>query len=248
MKQRMPYNMSMNKEQAKQLSDKVILITGAASDIGQMVAKAYAQQGAELILLDRNTDQLTALYDEIAATDAPTPALYPLHLAGASPEDYQNLSDNIAKEFSHLDGLVHAAMELGTRTPLPLYSIKQWYEVMQVNLHAPFMLTQALFELLKKAPTASVIFTLPDVGQETQAYWGAFGVSKFAMQGLAQVFADEVETNTHIRVSTVAPGKVRSQLRAKAFPAEEASELPPLNTLENLYLEKIVNLTPEEIS
>ncbi len=244
----MSYNVSMNKDQAKQLSKKVILITGAASDIGQMVAKAYASHGAELILLDRNTDQLTALYDEIAATDAPTPALYPLHLAGASPEDYQNLADNIAKEYSHLDGLVHAAMELGTRTPLPLYDIKRWYEVLQVNVNAPFMLTQALFELLKKAPAASVVFTLPDIGQESQAYWGAFGVSRFAVQGLAQVFADEVAENTSIRVSTVAPGKVRAQLRAKAFPAEEASELPSINSLENLYLEKIVNLIPEEIS
>jgi NAD(P)-dependent dehydrogenase (short-subunit alcohol dehydrogenase family) len=218
------------------LKNRVILVTGASSGIGWAAAKIFAAQGATVILLARTVKKLEALYDEIVAAGHPAPAIYPFNLANAVPNDYEDLSQNIENHFGRLDGLLHNAAALGTLTPLEHYPIEQWYQVLQVNLNSAFLLTQATLPLLKRSLGASLVFTTANEGTRGKAYWGAYGVSKFALNGLMQILADELETNTNIRVNSVNPVRVRTPLRASAYPAENTKDLPLPETILPLYL------------
>lgn len=218
------------------LKDRIILITGAGGAIGGAAARAYAAHGATTILLDRQQSPLEQTYDAIVAAGHPEPVLCPLDLEIASPTDYQTVVDSIADQFGRLDGLLHAAASLGTLTPLELYDLTLWSKVLQINLNAPFLLTRACLGLLKKAPQASIIFGADEVGRHGRAYWGAYAVSHAALENMAAIFADELETNTAIRVNSLCPGPVKSRLRAQAYPGEDPNTLPEPDSIMPAYL------------
>ncbi len=164
------------------------------------------------------------------------PMLCPLNLEHATPGNYQALVESIENEFGRLDGILHAAAMLGSLTPLEHYDLELWSRVMQINLNAPFLLTRACLNLLKTADNASVIFSAADVGLKGEAYWGAYGVAHAAVENLAEIFADELEVNTSIRVNNLDPGHVRSRLRALAFPGEDPNTLPTAAQIIPAYL------------
>lgn len=207
------------------LENRVILVTGAADGIGRAVSVACANCRATVVLLDRNVPGLETLYDEILDAGHPEPAIYPMDLKGATPGDYQSLADTLEKEFGRLDGLVHNAACLGTLTPLSHTEDELWYEVMQTNLHAPFLLTKACLALLERPEEAAIVFNSDRVGRHGKAYWGAYGISKAGIENMMQVLADELVTNTGIRVNSIDPGAARTALRAIAYPAEDRNRL-----------------------
>jgi len=173
------------------LKEKVILVTGAGSGIGEAVAKAYAQHGATVVLLDKNIARLEQVYDAIINDGNPTPALYPLDLKGASIPDYDELATNIESNFGHLDGLVHCAASLGQLAPVPHQDSEIWLETLHINLTAPYLLTKSCIELMRKSDKASIIFTT-DHHKDT-AYWAAYGISKAGIEALSKQLADELE-------------------------------------------------------
>ena len=217
------------------LRDRVILITGAGDGLGRAAALAFARYGASVVLLGRTIAKLERVYDNILESGGTEPALYPMDLSGANDEDYRDLAETLRREIGRLDALLHSATLLGTLTPLSLYDPKLWYRVMQVNLHAPFLMTKACLPLLKTAPDPTVVFTNCSVGRRGRAYWGAYGVSKFGISGLTEIWADELE-NSGIRVNGVDPGPVRTSLRARAYPGEDASLLATPESVMPLYL------------
>ncbi|RKZ39082.1 MAG: YciK family oxidoreductase [Gammaproteobacteria bacterium] len=218
------------------LAKRIILVTGAGDGIGRAAAKSFAAHGATVILLGRTTSKLEAVYDEIEKAGHPQPAIYPLNLEGASPNDYEDLANTLETEFGRLDGLLHNASLLGTLTPIEHYDIEQWYQVIQVNQNAPFLLTQACLNLMKSSREASIVFTSSSVGRKGRAYWGAYSVSKFAIEGLMQILADELEANTTIRVNSINPGATRTAMRASAYPGEDQKSLPAPEDIMPLYL------------
>ncbi|MGI0116940.1 YciK family oxidoreductase [Zooshikella sp. RANM57] len=218
------------------LADRVVLVTGAGDGIGKAAALSFARYGATVILLGRTTKKLEAVYDEIEQKGYPQPAIYPMNLEGASPKDYDDLALRIDQEFGQLDGLLHNAGSLGTLTSISQYNIDTWHQVMQVNVNAAFMMTQALLPLLRKSSDASVIFTSSSVGRKGRAHWGAYAVSKFATEGLMQVLADEEEEISHIRFNSVNPGATRTAMRAQAYPAEDQAKLAGPEDIMNVYL------------
>ena len=218
------------------LEDRVILVTGAGDGIGRAVSRAFAAHGASVILLGRTVSKLEAVYDEIVAGGGPQPAIYPMDLLGAGPDDYEELRERVGAELGRLDGLLHNAGALGVLAPLEHYDVQTWQQVMQVNLNAAFLLTRACLDLLKRAPDASVIFTGSGVGRRGRAYWGAYSVSKFAVEGLMQVLADELAANTRVRVNSLNPGAVRTSMRAAAYPAEDQSRLAAPEDVVAAYL------------
>lgn len=165
------------------------------------------------------------MYDEIENAGYPQAAIYPLDLRSATDEDYISLAQVVEDEFGGLDGLVHNASILGQRTPLSNYESRTWNLVMQVNATAPFMMTQAL-PLLEVSKDASIIFTSSSVGAQGKAYWGAYSVSKFATEGMAQILADETGNTSKIRVNIIDPGATRTSMRAQAYPGENPAQNP----------------------
>jgi len=218
------------------LRDRVILVTGASDGIGRAVAMALAAHGATVALHGRSQKKLEKVYDAIVAAGHPTPALLPLDLEKAVAQDYDALADALGREFGRLDGLLHNASILGTRSPIVHHDVPTWCRVLHVNLTAAFALTQVCLPLLTQSADASVVFTTSGVGAKGRAYWGAYAVSKFGTEGLAQVLADEMESQPNVRVNLVNPGAVRTGMRALAYPAEDPNRLVTADRIVPTYL------------
>jgi NAD(P)-dependent dehydrogenase (short-subunit alcohol dehydrogenase family) len=218
------------------LHKRTILITGAGAGIGKAAALCFAAHGASVILLGRTLEKLEAVYDAIGTAGHPQATIYQADMLTATAEDYQGLAESIEAEFGQLDGLLHNASILGQRTPIAQADARQWQDVMQVNVNAQMMLTQALLPLLEKAATAAIVFTASGVGRKGRAYWGAYGVSKFATEGLMQTLADELENTSNIRVNSLNPGATRTAMRATAYPAENPNTLPTPEDIMPAYL------------
>lgn len=218
------------------LQGKIILVTGAAGGIGSTVSKTFAHYGATVILLDRDVKGLEPLYDEIEGAGYPLPAIYPMNLEGATDKDYMELAQAMEKEFGRLDGLLHNAARRDALTPLWRIDIEDWFEVLQVNFNAPFMLTCACLELLRTAASASVIFTTDHQARDHHAYWGAYGVSKHAVDGLMKTFADELENQSLIRVNAIDPGPVKTGMRVRTYPGLGPSMMTRPEDIMHSYL------------
>lgn len=220
----------------KLLADKVILVTGAGDGIGKTASLCFARHGATVILLGRTGSKLDAVYDEIEAAGGPQPVIFEADMLNATAEDYASLAASIGETFGRLDGLLHNASLLGERSPIAHYKPQLWQQVMQVNVTAQVLLTQALLPQLEAAPSASVVFTSSGVGRKGRAHWGAYAVSKFATEGLVQVLADELENISQVRVNSLNPGATRTRMRAAAYPGEDPATLKTAEELMPTYL------------
>ena len=212
--------------QDDELGGKTILVTGAGDGIGRAAALSFARHGAEVLLLGRTEAKLEAVYDDIVAEGGQQPGIIPADLAQTSHDDLMALAAELSKSLAKLDGLLHNASILGDRKALAQTSAAKWHESMQVNVNAPFMLTQAVLPLLEQAPMASVLFTSSSVGRRGRAFWGSYAVSKFAAEGLMQVWADELGGIGSVRVNSLNPGAVNTAMRRAAYPAEPPDTNP----------------------
>jgi NAD(P)-dependent dehydrogenase (short-subunit alcohol dehydrogenase family) len=190
-------------------ADRVVMVTGATAGIGRAVARELVRAGATVILHGRNEKALEALY--------------------------QALTTEIESRYGRLDGLLHNAAILGDRSPIEHYDIGVWQRVLLVDLTAPFILTRCMLPLLHDSADASVLFTTSSVGNRGRAYWGAYAVAKAGSERLAEVLADELE-NSKIRINTINPGRTRTQMRTRAYPAENPASVPPPEALTGAYL------------
>lgn len=220
---------------ADSLKDRVILVTGAGDGIGKQAAISYAAHGATVILLGRTVKKLEATYDEIESAGYPQPAIVPLDLKGATKQNYTDMAETIEGQFGRLDGLLHSAGLLGVLSPFEQIDEPSFDEVMQVNVKAELLMTQALLPLLRKSEDGRIVFTSSTVGHSGRAYWGSYAISKFATEGMMQILADEL-SNTSIRVNAINPGGTRTGMRAKAYPAEDPNTLKTPQDIIPLYL------------
>jgi NAD(P)-dependent dehydrogenase (short-subunit alcohol dehydrogenase family) len=205
------------------LADRVIMITGAGGGLGSALARSCAALGARVVLCGRKVPKLEKVYDTIVAAGGPRPSIAPLDLERADATHYDSLAEAVRNEFGRLDGLVHAAALLGERAPVEHHGVVAWLRVMHVNVNAAFILTKSMLPLLKLSPDASVVFVSSGVAVRARAYWGAYAVSKSAVEGLMQLLADETDASTDIRVNSVNPGAMRTPMRAAAYPGEDPS-------------------------
>lgn len=207
------------------LDGKTILVTGAGDGIGRVAALTYARYGATVLLLGRTSSKLEYVYDEIESFGGKQPAMLPMNLEGATYADMQQLEGLINKEVGQLDGILHNAGMLGQLTPLEMYDVDMFAEVMKVNFTATFMLTQALLPLLKDADHGSIVFTSSTVGTHPRAFWGAYALSKQAVEGMSDIFTQETQNTTNLRFNCVNPGGTRTNMRAHAYPGENPMSL-----------------------
>ena len=218
------------------LNNHVILITGAGGGLGGAAALALAKQGAQIILLDKIISKMEQVYDRIVEAGAVEPTMYPFDLAGATEQQYQELADILLKEYGSLQGLLHSANDFSAFSPVETIRPQEWNQTLNVNLNAPFLLTQKLLPVLQKSDHASIVFTSDDSIHDFPAYKGAYGISKLALEGFAKTLAAESESRKQLRVNILHPGKVDSPLRKKAYPAEDKTRLAPMNSLDDLYV------------
>jgi NAD(P)-dependent dehydrogenase (short-subunit alcohol dehydrogenase family) len=218
-----------------ELAGRVIAITGATGGIGRAVALAAARAGADLVLIGRNQRKLKSLHVEIESLASNRSTMVQLDLEKALASDYDRIAAAINQRYGRLDGLAHCAGTLGSLTPIEQYDVPDWCRVLHVNLTAAFALTQVLLPELRTASDASVIFTSSSVGRRGRAYWGAYAVSKFAVEGLMQVLADEL-SNTSVRVNTLNPGPTRTAMRRQAYPSENIELLPSAESLAHHFV------------
>jgi NAD(P)-dependent dehydrogenase (short-subunit alcohol dehydrogenase family) len=214
--------------------DRVIMVTGATRGIGKAVATALVKAGATVILHGKRSNALDRLYRELLP-QGPEPAVAVLDLERAQGESYQQLADEIERRYGRLDGLLHNAGILGDRSAIEDYDIGTWQRVLHVNLTAPFILTRCLFPLLRRSDDPSLVFTTSGVGNRGRAYWGAYCVSKFGTEGLAQLLAVENEA-AGIRCNLVNPGGTRTDMRRTALPGEDPRTLPEPDAIVAVYL------------
>ena len=210
---------------ADSLRDRVVLVTGATGGLGRATALAAAIAGATVVLLGRKVRALEVLYDEVEKLGAPQPALYPMDLAGATPKDYFDLATAIERECGRLDGLVHAAAQFDSLQPFDQQTPAEWTRTQQVNVTAPFLLSQACLPLLRRADDAAIVFVFDDVARVGNAFWGGYGVSKHALLGLASIVHEETESS-NVRTHAVLPGPMRTRLRRAAYYGEDTMGHP----------------------
>ena len=217
--------------------NKSILITGSSDGIGKSLAIEFSKLGANIILLGRNSEKLDAVYDLLDHSRVSQKHLIlEADLALLSNEAAQEIFIAISQEFEVLDGIIHNAALLGTMSSLEDYDLSTWDEVMKVNLRAPFILTKTLKVMLENASLPRLIFTSSGVANKGRSFWGAYSVSKFGIKGLAEIFKDELEATTKIKVFNFDPGKTRTNMRAAAYPAEDPNTLKSPTELIDCYL------------
>ena len=219
-----------------ELQGKNILITGASSGIGRTAALHCAKYGATVILLGRNQEKLEQVYDEIVELGYAEPMLYILDLASAGIDEYQTLARAIEEELKQLDVLLLNAAILGQRAPISSFRPEIWQRTMKINVDSCFYLCRYLLPSLQKSEHGRILFTSSSVGRAGRAYWGAYAVSKFAVEGLMQTLADELENVSKVRVNSINPKATRSDMRAQAYPGEDPRTLKTPEQLMSLYL------------
>jgi NAD(P)-dependent dehydrogenase (short-subunit alcohol dehydrogenase family) len=203
------------------LSKRVCLITGSSRGIGLGLARVFARHRAIVTLHGR---------------DEKPPQETMAGLLASSETDYisadlgttagiEKLVAAFVQQHDRLEVLIHCAGILGAKTELAAYPPEVWEEVLRINLTAPFLLTQGLLPALRNGDRPSVIFVSSGVGRKGRAEWGAYAVSKFGIEGLSQIWADELRQEG-IRVNAVNPGGTRTQMRAAAYPYEDPKTLP----------------------
>lgn len=220
---------------ANNLKDRVILVTGAGDGIGREAAIQYAAHGATVLLLGRTVAKLEAVYDQIERNGNKQAVIIPLDLMGATKQHYLEMASTIQQQFGRLDGVLHNAGLLGALSPLEHIEEATFDDVMQVNVKAQLLLTQAILPLIKQSPDGRIIFTSSTVGHNGRAFWGTYAISKFATEGMMQVLADEL-SDTSVNVNAINPGGTRTGMRAQAFPAEDARLLKTPQDIMPLYL------------
>ncbi|QPC44679.1 SDR family NAD(P)-dependent oxidoreductase [Kaustia mangrovi] len=206
----------------KRLENRLALVTGASRGIGYALARAFAREGAHVVALARTVGGLEELDDEIQAMGG-SATLVPVDLKDVEALD--RLGGQIHERWGKLDIFAANAGVLGRLTPLGHLKAKEWDEVMAVNVTANWRLVRSLDPLLRASDAGRAIFLSSGAAHKCKAYWGAYSVSKAALEALARTYAAEVAT-TPVRVSIVNPGATRTAMRARAMPGEDPETLP----------------------
>jgi NAD(P)-dependent dehydrogenase (short-subunit alcohol dehydrogenase family) len=206
----------------KILDGRIALITGASRGIGRASAIALAKAGAHVILTARTVGGLEETDDEIQKIGG-TATLVPMNLRDFDAID--RLGASIYERWGKLDALLGNAGVLGTLTPLAQLGPKVFQEVMEVNVTANWRLIRSMDPLLRQSDAGRVLFVSSGAARKHTPYWGAYAVSKAALEMLALTYAAECVTS-NVKVNLLNPGPMRTAMRAKAMPGEDPTSLP----------------------
>lgn len=215
------------------LAGRVALITGASRGIGRAVALRFAAEGAHVVLTARTVGGLEEVDDAVKAAGGQA-TLVPCDLTDFEAVD--TLGPALLERFDKLDIFVGNAGALGEMTPLTHYDAKAWHDVFDVNVHANWRLIRTLEPLLRRSDAGRAILVTSGAAAHPRAFWGAYAVTKAAVEALARVWASELE-NTNVRVNLLNPGATRTGMRAAAFPGEDPESLKTPEDIAGRFVE-----------
>lgn len=213
------------------LKNKKALVTGGGKGIGKAIANAYVKEGASVIICGRDEVTLKRSCQEIKKYGE-------IEYVKADISDKQDvgmIAIRVRDKWDRLDILVNNASILGVRSTILEYPEDVWDEVIQINLNAQFYVTKSLLPFLLKSENGSIINISSSVGRRGKALWGAYAASKFGLEGLTQVLADELKSSK-VRVNSVNPGGTRTDMRAEAYPDEDPMTLPTPEEIVPVFL------------
>lgn len=194
----------------------VVVITGASKGLGKELALAFARQGAALALCARNEELLLQVKAEVAETGA---AVLAMTVDISIGRDVEKFVASIEKHFGRVDVLINNASVLGP-SPMPIlidYPEDDYQEVLRINTVSPFLMTKRVLPGMLQKGSGSIINVTSEAGNTGFAGWGAYGISKFAIEGLTQTWADEVN-GTGVIINMVDPGEMDTDMHALAVP------------------------------
>ena len=214
------------------LRGKVLMITGASQGLGRALTLAYAEEGANLVVNSRSADSLDSVAEKAKGAGVEVLAI-PGDVSRST--HVEMLVEAAVERFGRVDGLINNAGLLGPRVPIEEYPVDEWRKVLEANLTGPFLLAKAVIPRMPEG--GSIINVTSGVSIEGRPRWGAYSVSKFGVEGLTQILAAELE-DRGIRVNSVDPGGMRTEMRAAAYPDEDPMTriTPEENTAVFLYL------------
>lgn len=210
---------------ANELEHRVVLVTGAYGGLGSAVARAVARAGAAVVITGKRKRQLEQLYDAMVREGLPEPIIHPLDMETATPRDYEAFAEGLQRDLGRLDGIVHAAASFAGLMPVAMHKPDAWLRSLHVNVSAPFALTQACLPLLTDAPDSAAVFVLDNPDLVRRAHWGAYGVSKAALERFVAILHEEHDEDA-LRVHALLPAPMRTALRRAAYFGEDTLQLP----------------------
>ena len=216
------------------LDGRIAVVTGASRGIGAAVARRFAAEGAQLLLIARTVGALEELDDAIRAAGGRQPVLIPHDLRDLDGLD--RLGASVNERYGKLDILVGNAGILGPLTPVGHIKPDIWQEVMDVNVTANYRLIRSLDPLLRRSDAGRAVFVTSGAATAATAYWGPYAVSKAALDMLVKTYAAEI-TKTTVRANLLSPGPVRTAMRAAAFPGEDPQTLRTPDEVAGLFVE-----------
>lgn len=208
-----------------ELKNKVIMITGASKGLGRELALAFAEAGAHLAICARSEDPLFEVKKE---TERYGNLVLAVTADASVPQDMERFAALTEVQFGRVDVLINNASILGP-SPMPLlidYPEKDFEEVIRVNSLSPFLITKRVLPLMLLQNEGQILNVTSEAGHIGYEGWGAYGISKFAVEGLTQTWAAEL-METGIRVNMVDPGEMNTEMHARAVPDCEYDLLDP---------------------
>ena len=199
------------------------LVTGGSRGLGAALGRALAASGARVALVARGRDELEKVAAEIRAGGGVAHAL-PGDVG--DKRDIHRITGAAAALVGPVDLVVHDASTLGP-TPLRLLldtECEDFERVLQVNLLGPFRLTRALLGGMALRGGGLVVHVTSDAGRTAYARWGAYGVSKAALDHLARIW-DAETSSLGVRFLTVDPGEMDTAMHAEAMPEADRAAL-----------------------
>src|SRR5215467_10336373 len=222
------------------LTDRVALVTGASRGIGAATALALAKAGAHVVAVARTVGGLEELDDAIHKAGGST-TLVPLDVTDF--EGLARLAGALNERYGRLDILIGNAGIAGPSSPLDHITLKDWDEVMKVNVTANWQLICAMDALLRRSDAGRAVFVTSGRAHNMGAYRGLYSTSKAALEAVVRTYAAETE-RTAVRVNLINPGPTRTRMRAQVMPGEDPMTLPPPEAI----AEAIVPLCMPEFS
>jgi NAD(P)-dependent dehydrogenase (short-subunit alcohol dehydrogenase family) len=211
----------------KDLTDKVVLVTGASRGIGYAAALEAGRRGAHVVAVARTVGGLEELDDAIRAAGSAA-TLVPLDLNDGAGID--RLGQALFGRWGRLDGLIGNAGILGAITPLAHADPKVFERVFAINVTANYRLLRSLDLPLRQAPAGRAVFVSASSARSARPFWGMYAASKAALEAMVKSYAAEVAP-TPLKVNVFYPGAVRTAMRAQAVPGEDPLTLPTPDTL-----------------